>query len=85
MPVDLSRVTSYHLCQDDFGLWFIVAEHDDGELAVVHHADQVGFARGDAERLAARDGAGLVVEEPHVHEPLPAEEYVPPKPRRARA
>lgn len=74
-----------HLCQDDFGFWFITRERLSGRLEVIHHADQRDRALLDAERIAERDGLELLVEEPRPGvRPQPVG-YRPPEPRRVRA
>jgi hypothetical protein len=75
----------FHVCQDEFGFWFVVAESDDGELRVLTHAAPLEDAAEDAEMHAARSGGSIVTEPEHTEFPPLGEcpGYTPPQPRRA--
>lgn len=76
---------AYHLCQDEFGLAFIVREEDDSSLTVVHHADKWTTAEHDAERMAERDGVELFRDaNPSLTVPKWPEDYSEPAPRKAK-
>lgn len=78
-------IVAYHLCQDKYGLWFIVSENAQGVLKVEQHGDRLDPAMSDAKRLRNRDNAQLITEEASRPEPpdSPAG-YREPQPRRTR-
>lgn len=74
-----------HVCQDDYGLWFVTLEHDDGTLELIEHNAPKEHATDTAWVLLPND---FTVEEERV--PFPPGGIVPgglpdgykPEPRR---
>jgi hypothetical protein len=71
-----------HVCQDQFGFWFVTLEYDDGTLQRIEHGATKEHADESAWHVAS-----TIVTDPEPWRPFPpggvALGYHPPEPRRA--
>lgn len=81
----MDNLTHIHLCQDEYGFWFVV-EADELGMRLVAHSTSYGHALDDAEGVRDRTGGELYEEAGTL--PFPegglVAGYKPPEPREAK-
>jgi hypothetical protein len=71
-----------HVCQDDYGLWFVTLEYDDGQLVLLAHATTRQSCIDETEDQTS----DVIIEPEHMLWPeggIVSDDYTAPEPRRA--